>query len=231
MEWVLLRGFSEDEVEQVLAVGKRRRFARREVVWHDGDRADTIHLIRSGRIAVRVMTPLGEVATVAVWGPGDSAGLVDGHASNAFHTTSAIALQPTETLAIRVDDLADIRRRLPAVNDAVIRLLSDKVLDLVSQLVDAHYVPADTRVLRRLTVLSELYDRGDPVVVIPLTQEDIAEVAGVTRPTVNRVLKREEKRGTVKLSRGTVTVTDKDSLSSRSKGADAPARTVRRATR
>src|SRR5204863_5361009 len=142
------------------------------------------------------------------------------------HTTSAIALQPTETLAIRVDDLADIRRRLPAVNDAVIRLLSDKVLDLVSQLVDAHYVPADTRVLRRLTVLSELYDRGDPVVVIPLTQEDIAEVAGVTRPTVNRVLKREEKRGTVKLSRGTVTVTDKDSLSSRSKGADAPARTV-----
>src|SRR2546427_422480 len=110
VEWVLLRGFSEDEVEQVLAVGKRRRFARREVVWHDGDRADTIHLIRSGRIAVRVMTPLGEVATVAVWGPGDSAGLVDGHASDAFHTTSAIALQPTETLAIRVDDLADIRR-------------------------------------------------------------------------------------------------------------------------
>src|SRR5439155_23521166 len=123
----------------------------------------------------------------------------DSHAADPFHTTSAIALQPTETVAIRVDDFADLRRRLPAVNDAVIRLLSDKILDLVSQLVDAHYVPADTRVLRRLTVLSELYDRGDDVIVIPLTQEDIAEVVGVNLPTVNRVLKNEEEQSTLML--------------------------------
>jgi CRP/FNR family cyclic AMP-dependent transcriptional regulator len=217
VEWTLLRGLSDDEVEQVMAVGRPRRFARREVVWHDGDRADTIHLIRSGRIAVRVMTSLGEVATVAVWGPGDAAGIVDVHGSEPFHVTSALALQPTETMAVRVDDLTEIRRRLPAVNDAVIRLLSDKIIDLVSQLVDAHYVPADTRVLRRLSVLSELYDRGDDVIVIPLTQEDIAEVAGVTRPTVNRVLKKEEKRGTLRLARGTITVTDKARLAGRSR--------------
>ena len=215
MDWIPLRGLSADEVEQVLALGRVRRFGRREVVWHEGDRADTFHLIRAGRIAVQVVTALGEVATVAVWGPGQAAGLVDACASDDFHVASAIALQPTETLAIRFDELTEIRRRLPAVSDAVIRLFADKVVDLVSQLLDAHYGHADARVVRRLVMLSELYGPGETEVVIPLTQEDIAEVAGVTRPTVNRILKKEQERGTIKLSRGAITVTDRERLAER----------------
>jgi CRP/FNR family cyclic AMP-dependent transcriptional regulator len=215
VDWAPLRGLTEDEVEQVLAHGRGRRFAKREVIWHEGDRADTFHLIRSGRIAVRVMTVLGEVATVAVWGPGQAAGLVDACAPEEYHTTSAVALQDTETQAIRYEDLTEVRRRLPAVNDAVIRLLAEKVVDLVSQLIDAHYVPAETRVLRRLVVLTDLYGRGEREVLIPLTQEDIAEIAGVTRPTVNRVLRKEQSSGTIRLSRGTITVIDRERLAGR----------------
>jgi CRP/FNR family cyclic AMP-dependent transcriptional regulator len=215
VDWTPLQGLSEAEVERVLALGRTRRFAHREVVWHDGDRAETLHLIRSGRIAVQVMTALGEVATVAVWGPGQAAGLVDACATEEYHTTTAIALQATETLAIRFDDLTEIRRSVPAVNDAVIRLLADKIVDLAAQLMDAHYVPADVRVLRRLVVLADLYDRGEPEVLIPLTQEDIAEIAGVTRPTVNRVLQKEQKRETIKLSRGTIRVIDRGRLADR----------------
>jgi len=206
VEWRLLRGFSEEEVEQVLAKGRRRRFARREVVWHEGDRAETIHLIRSGRLAIRVLTALGETATVAVLGPGEAAGLIAVHVTDPFHTTSAVSLEATETIAIRVDDLTELRRRVPPVDDALLRFLADRVLDLTDQLVDALYVPADARVLRRLAALAKLYDRGDGEIVVPLTQEDLAGLAGVTRPTVNRVLKKEERRGALRLSRGSITI-------------------------
>jgi CRP/FNR family transcriptional regulator, cyclic AMP receptor protein len=215
MEWAPLRGLSAEEIAQVLAVGRPRRFARREVVWHEGDRADTMHFVRSGQIAVQTTTPLGEVATAAVWGPGQAAGLVDAHSSDPYHATSAVALQATETLAVRIDDLAEIRRRHPAINDALIRLMADKIVDLVAQLVDAHYVPADVRVLRRVIALAELYDRGGSQIVIPLTQEDVAEIAGATRPTVNRVLRKEDARGTIKLSRGAITIIDVERLRSR----------------
>ncbi len=127
MEWRLLRGFSEEEVEQVLAKGRRRRFARREVVWHEGDRAETIHLIRSGRLAIRVLTALGETATVAVLGPGEAAGLIAVHVTDPFHTTSAVSLEATETIAIRVDDLTELRRRVPPVDDALLRFLAPPV--------------------------------------------------------------------------------------------------------
>jgi CRP/FNR family transcriptional regulator, cyclic AMP receptor protein len=215
VEWSILAGLKPDELEAVLARGRPRRFARREVVWHEGDRADTVHFIRSGRIAIQAITVLGEVATVAVLRPGDAAGLIAVHATGPYHATGAVALEPTQTHAVRVDELADIRRRMPSVDDALVRFLADRCLDLTFQLVDALYVPADTRVLRRLAALLALYDRGDPEVVIPLTQEDLAGLAGVTRPTVNRVLKKEESRGTLRLSRGTITIIDRALLTSR----------------
>jgi len=215
MEWDLLRGLKDEEVDQVLATGRRRRFARREVVWHEGDRAEVIHLIRSGRIAIRSMTSIGDVATVGVVGSGQAAGLIAVHGSDPYHTTTAVALEPTETVAIRVDEMRVIRQRFPTVDDALVRFIADRVLDVVTQLVDALFVSADHRVLRRLVALCDLYRREDPEIVVPLTQEDLAGLAGVTRPTVNRVLKEEERRGTLRLSRGSITVTDLERVAGR----------------
>ena len=137
------------------------------------------------------------------------------HTSNPYHETSAVALEPTETLAVRLDDLVELKRRVPAVQEAIARYLADRVYDLMRQLVDALYVSADTRVLRRLVMLAKAYDRGEEEIVIPLTQEDVAGLAGVTRPTVNRVLKKEERHGTVRLSRGSIVVTDLSRLAER----------------
>jgi CRP/FNR family cyclic AMP-dependent transcriptional regulator len=214
-QWALLGGLKPGEVEHVLERGHRRRFARREVVWHVGDRADTVHLIRSGRIAVQALTVLGDVATIAVIGAGEGAGLIAVHGTEPYHTTGAVALEATETVAIRVDVLAEIRRRMPSVDEALVRFLADRAIDLAAQLVDALYVPADARVLRRLAALTKLYDKGEAEVVIPLTQEDLSGLAGVTRPTVNRVLKKEEMRGTLRLSRGSITIIDREGLAAR----------------
>ena len=97
----------------------------------------------------------------------------------------------------------------------MIRMIADRTIDLVEQLTEAMYVPAEVRVLKRLLALCDVYDRGDEEVKIPLTQEDLAELAGVTRPTANRVLKKEERRGLLTLTRGSITVTDKKGLAGR----------------
>ncbi len=123
MDWELLQGLPEEEADQVLAAGRRRRFARREMIWHEGDRADTFHVIRSGRIAIQGTTSEGNLVTMAILGPGGAAGLLAVHGSEAYHTSEAVALEATETLAIRIDDFVEFRRRIPALNEAVIRLV------------------------------------------------------------------------------------------------------------
>ena len=57
-----------------MAIARRRSFARNEVVFHRDDLGDSLHLIGKGRFSIRVMTPLGAVATVAIRGPGESFG-------------------------------------------------------------------------------------------------------------------------------------------------------------
>jgi CRP/FNR family cyclic AMP-dependent transcriptional regulator len=215
LEWELLRGLKEEEVEQVLALGHRRQFTRREVLWHAGDRAETIHFIRRGRVAVRAMTPDGEIVTVIVLGTGRIAGLVGALATEPYATTTGVAFEATETVAIRLDTLPEVRRRVPAFEEALIRFLADRTLELADRLTEALYVPAEVRVLRRLLALCEVYEKGEGTILIPLTQEDFGELAGVTRPTVNRVLQKEERRGAIKISRGSITIIDREGLTSR----------------
>ena len=77
MDWPLLASVPEADIRRVLATARRRTFGRKEVVFHAGDPADTLHLIKSGRFAVQATTQLGDTATFAVLGPGELGRAVD----------------------------------------------------------------------------------------------------------------------------------------------------------
>jgi CRP-like cAMP-binding protein len=68
-------------------------------------------------------------------------------------------------------------------------------------------------VLRRLVELAGTYAGRDGE--IPLTQEQLAELAGTSRATVNKVLRDEQRRGTVELRRGRTIVVQPDELARR----------------
>jgi CRP/FNR family cyclic AMP-dependent transcriptional regulator len=68
-------------------------------------------------------------------------------------------------------------------------------------------------VRRRLSELAAIYADG----VVPLTQEDVAALAGTSRATVNRVLREEQRLGAVALTRGRTSVLDRESLERRCK--------------
>ena len=77
----------------------------------------------------------------------------------------------------------------------MLALLAEQLERASDRLAEAHYVDADTRVRRRLVELGETYRTGDGSTVVPLTQEDLAAMAGTSRATVNRVLRDEERKG------------------------------------
>lgn len=212
MKWQLLKGLSEPEVRQVLASARRRRFSKGEVLFHEGDPAASIHLVDRGRVAVRISTPLGDVVTVDLLGPGDALGELALLAPGTRRGATAVALEPTETLSLDESVFSALRRDDPSVTEVLVHLLAERVRLLDARLMEALYLPAETRLLRRLIDLGHTY--GD---TIPLTQEDIAGLAGTTRATVNRVLRREEKAGTLVLARGRVTLLDHEALARRAR--------------
>jgi CRP-like cAMP-binding protein len=212
-EWEVLSGLPAVDRDRIIKAGRRRRYARGETIFHAGDPGDALHLIASGRVAVRVLTPNGEQAILAVLGPGQVFGelallLDDGH-----RTASITALEACETIVLHRAQFDQLRARYPAVDRFLLAALSAQVARLSEHLLEMLFVPARARILRRLLVLAKEFEGG----VVHITQEDLALMSGTTRSTVNEVLREAEQAGSIRLGRGRVEVLDRARLARRAR--------------
>lgn len=206
MEWQLFAGVPQEDVRRLLAIARRRTFDRGEVVFHRGDPANALHLIVQGRFAIAITTPLAETAVLGIRGPGEAFGelaLVSGASAERSATVSA--LESGETRSVARDDFARLRSDHPSVDAVLVAILAESVRRLSEHVIEAYYLPAERRVLRRLDELAELYGG-----VVPLPQEALAELAGTSRATVNRVLREQQQRGRIRLGRASITVLEGD---------------------
>src|SRR5690606_21285885 len=128
------------------------------------------------------------------------------------------ALEDGETLSVHEIEFSRLRAQRPETDALLIGVLARRVRQLSEALVEALYLPADTRVRRRLLDAVAAYGPGGPGAVAPLTQEEVASVAGTSRATVNRVLREEQQYGSVELGRGRTTLVDPASLEHRARG-------------
>lgn len=215
MEWPLLADLPAEDVRELLAIARRRTFDKGEVVFHRDDPAESLHLIVRGHFTARVETPVGDSVLLDVLGPGQAFGELALLLPGERRSATVSALEDGETRSVFRDDFARLQVSHPGVKDVLLRLLAEQVRRTSDRIVEAHYVDADTRVRRRLCELGEAYREGDDVPVVPLTQDDLAAMAGASRATVNRVLREEEKRGAVALQRGRVTLLDVDDIQRR----------------
>ena len=215
MEWPVLASLPLEERRGLVAGLRRRFYLRDEVIFHQGDPADTLHLMAAGRVSVRVTLRGGEFVVVAILGPGDAFGEIALVGGPSTRGATIIALERCETLSLGRDEFHRLRTSYPGVDRFLVELLSTRVERLNNYLLEALYVPAERRVLRRLLDLCELYTGDDQSIVIPVTQEMLASLAGTTRPTANQVLRRLVASHIVAVSRSQIVVLDRRSLQQR----------------
>jgi CRP/FNR family cyclic AMP-dependent transcriptional regulator len=210
VEFRLLADVPPEDVRELLAISRRRSFAKGEVVFHRDDPGDSLHLVVKGSFAVRIMTPLGDTVTVAVRGPGDNFGEMALADPDSRRSATVAALQPSVTMAIYYGAFDRLRAQYPQISRVLTAFLVGEIRRQNELLLDALYVPAERRVLRRLAELADVYADDDGV--IALTQEELGQIAGTTRATVNRVLREQEERGTLALRRGETKIVDREAL-------------------
>jgi len=212
MGWSLLDSLPDEEQRRVLAMARRRRFAKGEVLFHEGDPGDSLHLVVKGHLAARATTPLGDVATLRILQPGDHFGelavLVPGP-----RNATVVALEPVETLTLHASNVTALRAEHVELEAVLVQTLALEVRRLATALLEALYLPVDKRLWRRLLDLAAMYGDGDgDGATIPLTQEDIAQLAGTTRQTANRLMREAEGKNVIAMARGRVEVLDVDAL-------------------
>lgn len=213
VRWEMLGGLAGDEAREVIKVTVRRRFRNGDSLFHEGDPGDSLHLLDKGHVAIRSVSRRGDPITFAILQPGQSFGEQALLSDEARRTASAVAVGSVETLMLHRGPFDQLRRRHPNVTEVLVRVLAAQVRRLSEQVTDAHTMSADERVLKQLARLTETFggDAAEPV-TIPLTQEDLASLAGTTRPTANRALQALVDDGVLSLGRGRIHVVDPSRL-------------------
>jgi CRP/FNR family transcriptional regulator, cyclic AMP receptor protein len=212
VEWPLLADLSEEERRRFLAMCRRRRFAKGEVLFHAGDPSESLHLVASGRLAVWSYTELGDAAMLNMIGPGGFVGELSLLGDGERRSATVRALEVAETLSVRRDDFDRLRRDQPSVDRVLLVALATELRRISDLMMEMLYVPAETRVLRRLLAVGALWGEGER---LPITQSELAGLAGTTRATANRALRQATADGLIALRRGSIEILNAKQLAAR----------------
>lgn len=196
---------------------RRRRFRRGEVIFHQGDPGDSLHIVASGAVKIVLPSAEGEEAIIATLRPGDFFGelaLLDG----APRSATATALEQTETLVLPRQVFAELLDTLPGLRDALFSGLAHELRRLTGHVEELHFLDLAGRLAMRLTRLARETEpdaHGAFRLNWPYTQSDLAAMIGGTRQSVNRLLSELVEADLISIEPDTLVINDLDELARR----------------
>jgi len=196
---------------------RRRRFRRNEVIFHQGDPGDSLHVVATGAVKILLPSTEGEEAIIATLRPGDFFGelaLLDG----ASRSATAAALEASETLVLPRAVLMELTGTVPGLGDALLVGLAKELRRLTSQVEELHFLDLGGRLAMRLTRLAQESQpdaSGRISLPWPYTQSDLAAMIGGTRQSVNRLLAELVDEGLIQIQPDALVIRDLDELARR----------------
>ena len=215
----LLAALTEEARASLLKRCRRRQYGRGAYLVYEGDPGDSLHLIVRGRVAVLIGGADGNPFTVALMGAGDFFGEQALLNRAAVRGATIQAIEPTETLVVGRGEFEELRQQHPEVDRLLIGVLVAMVDRLTRQVAELTDVPGTVRIYRRIVALAELYadEAGAAAapIEIPLTQDQLAGLAGVHLRLTSRVLGEARADGLLDTSKRRLVVRDLEGLRQR----------------
>ncbi len=186
-------------------IGEGRKsvlFQRKQVIFAQGDAADAVFYIQTGKVTLTVVSKTGTEATIGILGDGDFFG--EGSlAGQALRMDSATAM--TDCAVLRIDKLAmmEALHREHEFSDLFVTYLLSRNIRYEEDLVDQLFNSSEKRLARILLLLAHFGKEGKPETVVPkISQEMLAEMIGTTRSRVSFFMNRFRKLGFIKYNGG-----------------------------
>jgi CRP/FNR family transcriptional regulator, cyclic AMP receptor protein len=195
---------------------RRRRFRRGEVIFHQGDPGDSLHVVVSGAVKIVLPSAEGEEAIIATLRPTDFYGelaLLDG----APRSATATALEPTEVLVLPRQVFMELLDTLPGLRDALLTGLARELRRLTGHVEELHFLDLAGRLAMRLTRLAYEAEPDAQGIRLdwPYTQSDLAAMIGGTRQSVNRLLSELVEEGLITIEPDVLVISDVSRLARR----------------
>lgn len=202
------------ELDLLLQATTIKRLKPKEVLCRKGDPGSQLYGILSGSLKVTTTGTDGKDVMFGLMGPGEVIGeiaLLDGQERSATVT----AIEDSELLTLHRRDLIPFLEKNPRAAIGLAGVLAARVRSLSDRAEDRQTMPLPGRIAKHLISLSAQHGKrpivGGPVEV-HMPQQDLADLVGTTRESVNKQLRAWEQEGIVELGRGRVVLKQPKSL-------------------
>ncbi|OLT18332.1 Crp/Fnr family transcriptional regulator [Serinicoccus sp. CUA-874] len=205
--------------DQLMESMSPRRLARGDVVFHEGDPGDSLYVITRGKVKLSKAASDGRESLLSVLGPGEMFGELSLFDPGPRLTT-AYVVSDTEFISLGNDALRSFLEQHPEVAMQMLAGLAHRLRKTNEGLSDLVFTDVPGRVAKALLDLSDRFGRRSEaglVVAHDLTQEELAQLVGASRETVNKALADFAQRGWVTLGAKSVTLLDVDRLRRRAR--------------
>jgi CRP/FNR family cyclic AMP-dependent transcriptional regulator len=172
------------------------RHAPRQAFFSQGDHADSVFYLQSGRAKLTVLSKKGKEATVTMLASGDFFGEESMAEAGALRTASALAVSVCVSLKIERSMMLHVLHEEHQFSDFFMKFILTRGIRTQADLVDQLFNSSERRLARTLLLMAEFGQAGDPEPLIPpVTQETLAEMIGTTRSRVSFFMNRFRKLG------------------------------------
>jgi CRP/FNR family cyclic AMP-dependent transcriptional regulator len=181
---------------KILAVPKNQS------IFTQGDTADAVFYIRTGKVKLTVVSKAGKEATIGILKEGDFFG-EGALAGQMVRMGSATAMTDCEVLRVNKKAMMEAVHGEHAFSDLFVAYLLARNIRYEEELVDQLFNSSEKRLARVLLLLAHFGKEGIPETVIPkISQETLAEMIGTTRSRVSFFMNRFRKLGFIHYNGG-----------------------------
>jgi CRP/FNR family transcriptional regulator len=209
----LFRRVSPADRARIAEVAHLKRYSPGEVIFREGDPADTFLTIVEGRVKVFKATPAGKEIILEIFSAGDPLGAVAVY-ENANLPASALALEATECLSISQRDFFRLLEQHPALVRGLLSGLTLRLAELTRRLADmtGRVEARFSRLFLKLADQIGKSERGGIFVAMPLTRQELADLTGTTIETAIRIMSRWQKDDVVRTEKDGFVIVDRAAL-------------------
>jgi CRP-like cAMP-binding protein len=204
----MVKGAAFDPLEFLSNMGAGKsilRFAKDQVIFAQGDVADTVLYIQQGRVKVVVLSEQGKEAVVGILEQGQffGEGCLNGHR---IRISTTIAMQDCLITSITRPAMLETVHAEPGFADLFIGYLLARNARIEEDLIDQLFNSSEKRLARLLLLLANFGKDGNPQPIAPhISQETLAEMIGTTRSRVSFFMNKFRKLGLIDYN-GTIQV-------------------------
>ncbi|MCC6434988.1 MAG: Crp/Fnr family transcriptional regulator [Acidimicrobiales bacterium] len=208
----LFRELETDLLERLTRHAVQRRIHRGDVLFDEGEQANELFIVASGRIAIANKSPDGRESVVALMEAGDLFGempLFDGQGRSA----EARALTTAEIVSVPYAPIKTLYDEKPELLWGVVGMLARRLRATDEALADSVFLDVTGRTAKRLLEMAGDADEF----VLPVTQEELAGMVGASRERVNKAIASFIRLGWIEQGDRKYIITDREQLSRRAR--------------